>query len=124
MQSRAIANKDLTNTVASDSAEMPRSAQSFASCVLSRSLPTSTAMRPACPRTDIAVLGDRRRVNLDDVEAALLVRQRNLNLAVEAARTHQRRVERVRPIGGHDHLDHAERVETVQLIQQLWRAGG
>jgi hypothetical protein len=47
------------------------------------------------------------------------VRPTCLNLAVEAARTHQRRVQCVGPIRGHDHLDHAERVETVELIQQL-----
>ena len=54
--------------------------------------------------TDVAVLGDGPGVDLEDVEARLLVGQRNLDLSVEPAGPQQRRVQRVRTVGGHDHL--------------------
>jgi hypothetical protein len=50
------------------------------------------------------------------------VRARELDLAVEPARPHQRRVERVRAVGGHDHAHAvvlAAAVEPVHLRQQL-----
>jgi len=49
----------------------------------------------------------------------LQVGQGELDLAVQPAGPHQRRVERVRAVGGHEHLDVAARVEAVQLVDQL-----
>mmetsp|Transcript_6056 Transcript_6056/g.18332 ORF Transcript_6056/g.18332 Transcript_6056/m.18332 type:complete len:476 (-) Transcript_6056:96-1523(-) len=47
------------------------------------------------------------------------VRQRELNLAVQPAGPEQRRVEGVRPVGGHNHLDVHGLIEPVHLVQQL-----
>lgn len=41
------------------------------------------------------------------------------NFAVQSARPQQGRVESVRSVGGHDHLDSVQCVEAVHLIQQL-----
>ena len=68
---------------------------------------------------DVAALGNRRRVDLHDVQAALLVGQRDLDLAIQTTRTQQGRIQRVRSIRGHDHLHFAERVEAVHLVEQL-----
>ena len=70
-------------------------------------------------RTNLALLGDVERVDLQHVHARRLVRQRDLDLAVEAAGPQQRRVEHVGPVGRADHLDLANRVEAVQLVEQL-----
>jgi hypothetical protein len=43
-------------------------------------------------------------VDLEDVGAALEVRQAELDLAVQAAGTQQRRIQRVRPVRRHQHL--------------------
>jgi hypothetical protein len=65
------------------------------------------------------VLGDAGGVNLEDVGPPRLVRQRNLDLAVQPPRPQQRRVEHVRPVGRHDHLDRAGDVEAVELGEEL-----
>ncbi len=39
--------------------------------------------------------------------------------SIEASRPQQRRVQHVRPVGGHDDLDGAQGLEPVQLVQQL-----
>ena len=56
---------------------------------------------------------------LQDLEAALHVRAVEDDLAVEAARAQQRRVEHVRPVGGGDHDHVGVRVEAVHLDQDL-----
>lgn len=38
---------------------------------------------------------------------------------IQPARPQQGRVQGVRPVGGHDHLDSVQRVEAVHLVQQL-----
>ena len=58
-------------------------------------------------------------VDLQNLKPPHLVRQRNLNLAVQPAGPQQRRVERVRSVRGHDDLRLAEVVETVELVEQL-----
>jgi hypothetical protein len=68
---------------------------------------------------DLALLVDRPGMDLEDLESRLLVRERDLNLPVEPARPKEGRVERVGPVGCHDDLGLAERVETVHLIEQL-----
>ena len=45
--------------------------------------------------------------------------QRKLDLAVETARSQERRVERVRSIRGHDDLDVDRLIEAVHLVEQL-----
>lgn len=47
------------------------------------------------------------------------VGQGELNLAVEAARAQERRVERVGAVRGHDHLHVRVLLETVHLVEQL-----
>lgn len=49
----------------------------------------------------------------------LQVRQAELNLPVQTARSHQGRVECVRSVGGHQNLDVPTRVEPVQLVDEL-----
>ena len=46
-------------------------------------------------------------------------RERDLDLAVEAARAEERRVEDVGPVRGHDHLHRAQPLEAVELVQEL-----
>eukprot|EP00047_Mylnosiga_fluctuans_P002620 m.225234 g.225234 ORF g.225234 m.225234 type:complete len:387 (+) comp11232_c0_seq1:43-1203(+) len=79
------------------------------------------AIRQLCDRlvVDLAGLGNGSRVDLEDVQAGLLVRQRDLDLAVQTARPQQRRVQHVRPIRRHDDLDLAQHIEAVHLVQQL-----
>ncbi|KAI3480031.1 hypothetical protein L1887_57807 [Cichorium endivia] len=68
---------------------------------------------------ELLLLGHRLGVDLEDLEARLLVGQRDLDLAVDTSRPHERRVERVGPVGGHDDLGLAEVVESVHLVEQL-----
>ena len=68
---------------------------------------------------DIPVLVDLLRVNLKNLDAPAFVWQRNLNLAIQPPRSHQRRVQHVRPVRRHHHLDLTQHVEPVHLVQQL-----
>mmetsp|Transcript_26420 Transcript_26420/g.82369 ORF Transcript_26420/g.82369 Transcript_26420/m.82369 type:complete len:205 (+) Transcript_26420:486-1100(+) len=68
---------------------------------------------------DVAVHAHGLGVDLEDVRAALEVGQPELDLTVEAARAQQRRVERVRAVRRHEHLDVAARIEAVQLSDDL-----
>ena len=52
-------------------------------------------------------------------ETYVFVRRRELDLAVDSAGTHQGRVEGVWPVGGHEHLDVAPRLEPVHLVDYL-----
>ena len=65
--------------------------------------------------------GDRlaARVDLEDLVAAVEVGGVDLDLAVEAARAQQRRVEHVGPVGRGDQDDAAADVEAVHLDEQL-----
>mmetsp|Transcript_44288 Transcript_44288/g.132617 ORF Transcript_44288/g.132617 Transcript_44288/m.132617 type:complete len:200 (+) Transcript_44288:650-1249(+) len=65
------------------------------------------------------MLGEACRMNLEDLHARCLVRQWNLDLAVEPPRTQQRRIQHIRPICCHDHLDLAQDVKAIKLTQQL-----
>mmetsp|Transcript_15564 Transcript_15564/g.31243 ORF Transcript_15564/g.31243 Transcript_15564/m.31243 type:complete len:314 (+) Transcript_15564:66-1007(+) len=68
---------------------------------------------------DVALTIHRARVDLEDARTTLKVWQPKLDLAVEAARAKQRRVERVWPVGRHQNLDVAARIEAVQLIDDF-----
>ncbi|VTQ60153.1 Uncharacterised protein [Stenotrophomonas maltophilia] len=70
-------------------------------------------------RLDIVGQGQLAHVDLQDVLAALHVRQADHDLAVETARAQQRRVQHVRTVGRGDH-DHAfAAFKPVHLDQQL-----
>jgi hypothetical protein len=58
-------------------------------------------------------------VHLEDLLAALDVRVRHHDLAVETARTQQRRVQHVRTVGGRNQDDALIGFEAVHLHQQL-----
>lgn len=68
---------------------------------------------------DVALGDDALGVDLEDLEAADLVGQGDLDLAVEAAGAQERRVEGVGPVRGHDDLGLAEVVEAVELVEEL-----
>lgn len=52
-------------------------------------------------------------------KAHLQVRQAELDLPVQTAGPHEGRVQGVRSVGGHQHLDVASWVEAVQLVNEL-----
>jgi hypothetical protein len=54
-------------------------------------------------------------VDVEDPAPGLVVRKRKLDLPVYAARPDEGRVQAVDPVGGHDDLHVATRVEPVQL---------
>ena len=87
---------------------------------LARSAPEKPG-RAACNDRGLHVLGQRQlaHVHLEDLLASAHVRQRHDDLAVEAARAQQRRVEHVGPVGGRDDDDALVAFETVHLDQQL-----
>ena len=58
-------------------------------------------------------------VHFEDLLAAAHIGQRHDHLAVEAARTQQRRIEHVGPVGGGDDDDALVALEAVHLDQQL-----
>jgi hypothetical protein len=81
---------------------------------------TGEARRAA--RDDAAsTSGDRHlaHVHLEDLLATADVRQRHHDLAVEAARAQQRRIEHVRTVGRGDDDDAGRAFEAVHLDQQL-----
>lgn len=59
------------------------------------------------------------RVNLEDVEASVLVGVRELDLSVDTARSQQSIVKDVNSVGRHDNLDLVRCLETIELVEQL-----
>ena len=86
-----------------------------------REVGAGEAGRLAGERVDVDHLRERlaARVHLEDLRAALAVGAVDGDLAVEAARAQQRRVEDVGPVGGRDHDDVVLRLEAVHLDEQL-----
>ena len=86
-----------------------------------REVGAGEAGRLARERVEVDVLGERlaARVDLEDLLAALAVGAVDDDLAVEAARPQQRRVEDVRPVGGGDEDDVVLHLEAVHLDEQL-----
>ena len=81
-------------------------------------------MRPAVlprDRLEIDVGGERlaARVHEQDVAAALQIGRLDQDLAVEAARAEQRRVEVLEPVRRAHHDDLVARAEAVELDEQL-----
>ena len=72
-----------------------------------------------CSRLTSGCELDLLGVDLKDLDAALLVRPVDQDLAVEAARAQQRRVEDLRPVGRGEQDDALARVEAVELDQEL-----
>lgn len=70
-------------------------------------------------KVDVLCQGHLRGVNVEDAPLRLLIRQRKLNLAVNATGANEGGVERLNAVRRHDHLDVAARVKAVQLVQQL-----
>merc|ERR1712037_1004417 len=68
---------------------------------------------------DVVREGHLARVDVEDPPLGLLVGQRELDLAVDAARADQRRVQALDPVRRHDHLDVPLRVEAVELVEEL-----
>ena len=58
-------------------------------------------------------------VDLEDVDSALLIWQTELIFGIEPAGAQQGRVQGVRSVGGHQHLNVASRIEAVQLSIDL-----
>ena len=68
---------------------------------------------------DVAVDLHLAGVDPQDLGAALLVRQRELDLAIEPAGAQQGRVQHVDPVRGRQDLDPVVRREAVHLVEQL-----
>ena len=68
---------------------------------------------------DLALAADGACVNFEDFQPPRVVGQRNFDLAVEAARPHECRVEDVRAVRSHDDLDRAQALKAVELREQL-----
>lgn len=58
-------------------------------------------------------------MNLQNFQPPHLIRQGNLDLAIQPACAQQGRIQGVGPIGGHDDLSLAEVVEAVELVEQF-----
>ena len=56
---------------------------------------------------------------LENVPLGLDVRQRELDLPVDTARSDKRWVERLDLVGGHDDLHVAATIETIKLVEEL-----
>ena len=117
----------MTRSIASSSSSMSmrflpwRAASSAASFTrLARSAPVKPG-RAAREHLEVDVVGERLApgVDLEDAEPALEVGAVHDDLAVEAARTQQRRVEDVGPVGRRDQDDVVLDVEAVHLDEQL-----
>ena len=65
------------------------------------------------------MLGNAARVDLENLQSRSLVRQRDLDLAVQSPRAQQRGVQRVWAVRRHHHLHLAEIIEAVELVEQL-----
>lgn len=53
---------------------------------------------------DVPLNAHRASVDLENVGPSLQIRESKLHFAVQPARSHQRRVQSIRSIGGHQHL--------------------
>ena len=86
-----------------------------------REVGAGEAGRLAGEGIEVDVLRERLAagVHLEDLLAALAIRAVDDDLAVEAARPQQRRVEDVRPVGGGDQDDVVLHLEAVHLDEQL-----
>ena len=75
------------------------------------------ALGPAGQRVEINVVGQWLASGMDreDRPARGLVRDRNVNVAIQPARTEQRRVDEVRSVGGRDDDDVLEILEPVEF---------
>mmetsp|Transcript_28396 Transcript_28396/g.55588 ORF Transcript_28396/g.55588 Transcript_28396/m.55588 type:complete len:240 (+) Transcript_28396:153-872(+) len=68
---------------------------------------------------DVPALGDRAGVDLENFHSGDFVRQGDLHLSVESARSHECGIQHVGSVGCHDQFDLPEFVEAVHLIEQL-----
>jgi len=68
---------------------------------------------------NLSILLNVLAMNFDDVEAGGLVGQRDLNFPIKTSRSQQSRVKNVRSVGGHDHFDLTQILETIKLVKEL-----
>lgn len=54
-------------------------------------------------------------MDVENSATGLVIRKWKFNLPVDSSWPNQCRVEAVNPVGGHDHLDIAARIEAVEL---------
>mmetsp|Transcript_2555 Transcript_2555/g.5383 ORF Transcript_2555/g.5383 Transcript_2555/m.5383 type:complete len:258 (+) Transcript_2555:150-923(+) len=69
------------------------------------------------PNVSIAV--HALRMNLENVPPSLQIGQSEFDLAIQSARSHQSRIERIGPIRGHQNLNVSSRVESIQFRDNL-----
>ena len=76
--------------------------------------------RSACYFREIYTFGQRNAldVNIKNLLTSFKIRQINENLTVKTARTHQRRIEHIRAIGGRDNDDALRGIKAVHFDQQ------
>ena len=65
------------------------------------------------------MFSDGIAVDLQDLHTGLFIGKSNLDLSVKTSGSEEGGVEGVGPVGGHEDLDVAPGVETIQLINQL-----
>merc|ERR1719298_81342 len=58
-------------------------------------------------------------MDVEDVSFGLYIRQRELDLPVDATRPNQRRIETFNLVRGHDHFYVPSFIKTVELVQQF-----
>lgn len=59
------------------------------------------------------------RMDFQDFLTSCFIRQWNLDLSVESSRSKQCRIQNIRPVCCHNHLNSAKLVESIKLVQQL-----
>ena len=62
---------------------------------------------------------DGFRMDFQDFLTSCFIRQWNLDLSVEPSRSKQCRIQNIRPVCRHNHLNSAKLVESIKLVQQL-----
>jgi len=72
-----------------------------------------------CFKVKVALLADVFGVDFQNVQSTGLVRKRNLDLAIHAARAQKSRIECVGSVRGHHALYFADVLKTIKLVQKL-----
>ena len=70
-------------------------------------------------KVNLTALRDARCMDLENLQPLTLVGFRDFNLTVQPSWTEQGRVQNIRPVRGHDHLDLALFFEAVHLVEQF-----
>jgi len=70
-------------------------------------------------KIDITVHVHLRSVDGEDLALSLLIRERELDLAINTSWSDKSGIERFDSVGGHDYLHVRSGVETIELVEQL-----